>query len=185
MRGKSISALGGIAILFVAGCSSPRVNTTMLAWSDIARMTDLMAEDLSNSPRIAHRDASSPPWVWSMDRVRNLSEHPMPDAEKWGAMARFRTLLTESRFGRERQIAFILPPSEWQRYASDMFDADAARLAPTHALRAEFRSDTASSVRARSDAYLCAFQLIDLADGEILWESAYETKFSVTRSDLD
>lgn len=157
----------------------------MLAWSDIARMTDEMARDLSGSPQIAHRDSLSPDWVWSMDRVRNLSEHPMTDAEKWGTMARFRTLLTEGRFGRERNIVFILPPQEWARYASDMFDPAAARLTPTHALRAEFRTDTLSSSRQRSDAYLCAFQLVDLRDGEILWESAYETKFAVTRTELD
>lgn len=174
-----------MVLIGATACSAPRVNTTMLAWSDIARMTDLMAEELSGHPEIAARDASSPRWVWSMDRVRNLSEHPMTDAEKWGAMARFRTLLTEGRFGRQRNIAFILPPEEWSRYASEMFDPAAARLAPTHALRAEFRSDTASSARARSDAYLCAFQLVDLSDGAIIWESAYETKFAVTRTELD
>lgn len=157
----------------------------MLAWSDIAQMTDQMAQDLANAPTIAYRDAISPDWVWSMDRVRNLSEHPMTDAEKWATMARFRTLLSESRFARERNIAFVLPPNEWKRYASEMFDPAAARLTPTHALRAEFRSDTSSSMRARSDAYLCAFQLIDLSDGAIVWESAYETKFSVTRTELD
>lgn len=169
----------------LAGCSSPRVNTTMLAWSDIARMTDRMAEDLATHPEIASRDAASEPWVWSMDRVRNLTEHPMRDAEKWGAMARFRTLLSEGRFGREHAVSFILPPEEWERYASEMYDPRASRLAPTHALRAEFRSDTASSSRARSDAYFCAFQLVDLTDGEILWEGAYEAKFAVERSELD
>lgn len=181
------AALGAVtAAVSLGGCSPPRVNTTMLTIKDIVSMTDQMAQSLAASPVIASRDASSPRWVFTMDRVSNRTEHLLDDQEKWGTMARFRSELSRSFVARERNIAFVLPAEQWKRYAADAeFNADQARLRPTHALRAEFRSDTRSALLSRSDHYLCAFQLLDLSDGAILWENAYEVKYAVKRNEFD
>jgi len=169
----------------VVGCSAPRVNTTMLTAADVVRMTDDMSADLAAAPFLAERSPDSPLWVWSMDRVTNLTEHIMPEGERWAVMARFRAKLSESLLARERNIRFVLPPEQWKKYASGSWQPEAERLRPTHALRAEFRSDTVTSLHARSDHYLCAFQLLDLESGRLLWEDAYEVKYAVSRNRFD
>lgn len=178
-------AVGASAAAGFGGCAVPRVNTTMLTAADVVRMTDLMAESLNRSPAIARRTPAEPRWVFTMDRVTNRTEHPLDDSEKWGIMARFRARLTASDVARDRAVSFVLPASEWERYAKEYFDPEQARLRPTHALRAEFRSDTRSALGGRDDAYLCAFQLLDLESGVIVWEDAYEVKYRVLRNSFD
>jgi PBP1b-binding outer membrane lipoprotein LpoB len=176
-------AVGAAGVL--SGCAAPRINTTMLTTPDIIKMTDRMAESLNASAPIAGRSPASPKWVFTMDRVTNRTEHLLDDSEKWGIMARFRANLARTLLANERAIAFVLPAAEWQRYANADFAPEQARLRPTHALRAEFRSDTSSSLTARRDAYLCAFQLLDLESGSIVWEDSYEVKYSVVRNSFD
>jgi hypothetical protein len=170
----------------IPSCAAPRINTTTLTAADIVRMTDEMAADLAASPAIAQRNAASEPWVFTLDQVANRTEHLMDESERWGTMIRFRSRLSESFLARERHIRFVVPAVEWRRYADAEFRANPdARLVPTHALRAEFRSDTSTSARHRSDYYLCAFQLVDLRDAQLVWEDAYEVKYAITRNALD
>ncbi len=170
----------------ISACAAPRINTTTLTAADIVRMTDEMAMDLASSPQIAQRNAGSEPWVFTLDQVTNRTEHLMDESERWGTMVRFRSRLSESFVARERNIRFVVPAVEWRRYADAEFRASPdARLTPTHTLRAEFRSDTSTSARHRSDYYLCAFQLVDLRDGGLVWEDAYEVKYAITRNALD
>lgn len=185
------AVVGVIAAAFapLPGCAAPRVNTTSLTAADVVKMTDQMGQSFNAAPVIASRGPDSPPWVFTMDRVTNRTEHLMDDSEKWGIMARFRANLARTLVAKERNIAFVLPAPEWQRYAGDDFAANAPdgqnRLRPTHALRAEFRSDTATSLLSRSDHYLCAFQLLDLESGTLVWEDAYEVKYRITRTAFD
>lgn len=185
IKGWIACAVGVFAALGAGGCAAPRVNTTMLTSADVVRMTDQMSASLNASPEIASRTPDSPRWVFTMDRVANRTEHLLDDSEKWGIMARFRARLTASNVARDRAVAFVLPAAEWERYAREFYDPAQARLRPTHALRAEFRSDTRSAIGSRADAYLCAFQLLDLETGRIVWEDAYETKYRVLRNSFD
>lgn len=186
MRHRCVRAVVVLAGCVLGACSPPRVNTTMLTVKDIVTMTDRMAASLNASPVVVSRSPASPRWVFTMDRVTNRTEHLLDDSEKWGAMARFRSELSRTMLARERNIAFVLPAEQWKRYASaDWTGAEPSRLAPTHALRAEFRSDTRSALTFRKDHYLCAFQLLDLSDGSIVWEDAYEVKYSVARNSFD
>ncbi|MFM9959002.1 MAG: hypothetical protein ACKVZJ_13105 [Phycisphaerales bacterium] len=168
-----------------AGCAAPRINTTSLTAADVVKMTDQMAASLNASMPIASRNTSSERWVFTMDRVSNRTEHLMDDSEKWGIMGRFRANLARTMLGNERNIAFVLPAAEWQRYAGADYAPEQSRLRPTHALRAEFRSDTASSLLSRSDHYLCAFQLLDLESGLLVWEDSYEVKYGISRNAFD
>lgn len=182
MCGVRLAACGVVAL---TGCAAPRINTTMLTSADVVRMTNEMGQSLAASPAIAARTAASPRWVFTMDKVANRTEHVMSDAEKWGAIARFRAKLAESLVAKEKNIAFVMPAAEWQQFAADGFVQEQARLTPTHTLRAEFRSDTMQSITARSDSYLCAFQLLDLRTGELIWENAYEVKYAVRKNSFD
>jgi len=183
-QGIALGPVVGVCAGLV-GCAAPRINTTMLTTPDIIKMTDQMAQSLNASAAISSRSAGDPRWVFTMDRVTNRTEHLLDDSEKWGIMGRFRANLAQTMLARERAIAFVLPAAEWSRYAGADFAPEQARLRPTHALRAEFRSDTATDLLSRRDAYLCAFQLLDLNSGAIVWEDSYEVKYAVVRNSFD
>jgi hypothetical protein len=181
-----LCALCGSAVSLLSGCAAPKVNTTTLTAADIVKMTDQMAADLAASPAIARRSADSEPWVFTLDEVTNRTEHLMDEGERWATMVRFRSRLAESMLAKECGIRFVLPAAQWRLYAEPEYRAALEnRLIPTHTLRAEFRSDTTTSIAHRADHYLCAFQLADLRDGQVVWEDAYEVKYAVQRNRLD
>lgn len=171
-----------LAVVALGACATPRVSTTQLTPADVVSMTDRMTVSLLEDEVIGTRDGDSERWVISIDRVRNLTEHPMTVRQRWAAMARLRSRLAQTDFAQERNIAWILPPDRWQQYASDSYNPRAQRLLPTHSLHATFYSDTTSSLAGRSDAYLCAFTLTDLNTGSVIWEDSFEVKYS-QRSD--
>jgi PBP1b-binding outer membrane lipoprotein LpoB len=166
----------------ITGCAAPRIQTTQLTSTDVVEMTDNMTASLTSDEVVSARSPQSDTWVFSIDRVRNLTEHPMSMNERWGTMARLRSRLAQTDFARERNIVWILPPDLGQQYASDSYDSSAQRRLPTHSLHATFYSDTNTSLAGRSDAYLCAFTLTDLATGLVIWEDSFEVKYT-QRSD--
>jgi hypothetical protein len=175
-----------ISVLFtvslsLTGCASPRIDTTRLTSTDIVKMTDEMTASLAGDEVIGERTESSDEWVISIDRVRNLSEHPIPMRERWATMARLRSRLAQTDFARERSIVWVLPPDLWQHYDAETYVSGTRRL-PTHSLHATFYSDTISSLDMRSDSYLCAFTLTDLSTGLVIWEDSFEVKYT-QRSD--
>ena len=173
-------ALAGVAVA-LSGCASPQIDTTRLTSTDIVKMTDEMTVSLTGDEVIGQRTADSEEWVVSIDRVRNLSEHPIPVGERWATMARLRSRLAQTEFARERSLVWVLPPDRWQQYDAET-SAPGTRRLPTHSLHATFYSDTVTSLEMRSDSYLCAFTLTDLASGQVVWEDSFEVKYT-RRSD--
>lgn len=174
-----------IALAALASCAGPRLyDTTMLGSVDVVDMTDRMVVSLVESSALEGRDAASEPWVITMDRVSNRTEHIMSPGERWGIMNRLRALLMQTELRRDRHLLFVLPAEAWQ--SLDVAEEPPpTRRPPTHALRATFLSDTQSSIDARVDAYLCAFQLVDLTSGLLVWEDAFEVKYVVERNAFD
>ncbi|MCA9310721.1 MAG: hypothetical protein KDA21_05900 [Phycisphaerales bacterium] len=181
MRLLSILSL----LLLLSGCGAPRLyDTTMLTSVDVVQMTDQMVGSLVASGVMAGRTSEDDPWVITMDKVSNRTEHIMSPGERWGIMNRLRALLMQTDLRRERSLVFVLPREAWQAMDT-VEEAPPTRRSPTHALRATFLSDTQSSVRARVDAYLCAFQLLELESGRLVWEDAFEVKYAVERNAFD
>ena len=154
----------------------------MIDARDVAAITDAMAQSLAASAALTSGTTTASRGVVTLDRVENRTEHLMPPTERWAIMARFRALLTASALG--EKVTFVLPHNEWRDLEPAQARA-AARLKPTHALRATFWSDTRSSPTHRTDAYLCTFRLSDLNSGAILWEDAFELERAITRNTLD
>ncbi|MCA9292661.1 MAG: hypothetical protein KDA20_02475 [Phycisphaerales bacterium] len=179
-----MGALCAAGVFALGACATPRINTTMLDARDIVSMTDAMLESLARDPAIGQRPDSSAPWIVTLDRAENMTEHPMSENERWTAMARLRAKLAESSFAHEHALIFILPGEEWRRLEPAQAAAS-TRLQPTHALRATFWSDTQSNRRQRTDAYLCTFRLSELTTGAILWEDAFELEHAIARNTLD
>lgn len=181
---RSIAIVIACASLGAAltACAAPRAATTQLTSTDVVKMTDDMTLSLLADELIGQRSQTSTRWVISIDRVRNLTEHPMTVQQRWATMARLRARLAQTDFARQRNLVWILPPDLWQQYDRDTYAPTAQRLLPTHSLHATFYSDTVTSLAGRSDAYLCLFTLTDLATGQIIWEDRFEVKYT-QRSD--
>lgn len=169
------------ASIVLVGCASPQIDTTRLTSTDIVKMTDEMTASFAGDEVIGERSEGSDEWVVSIDRVRNLSEHPIPMRERWATMARLRSRLAQTDFARQRGIVWVLPPDLWRQYDAATYNPGTRRL-PTHSLHATFYSDTISSLDMRTDSYLCAFTLTDLATGLVIWEDSFEVKYT-QRSD--
>jgi hypothetical protein len=167
------------------GCSAPEIHTTSLASTDLVSMTDLMTRSMLVSQEIATRNAQSPVWTVTLDRAINKTNSVIPQRELWAFMARLRTQLQQSPAMTQRNIRFVLSKETAEAVNAAQPDAAPGRGTPTHALAATFYSITSATNQARSDSYLCAYQLIDGASSQILWEDKYEIKRAVMRNVLD
>jgi hypothetical protein len=170
---------GGLSALCALGCAPPKVQTSFLRSVDLVEMTTRMSESFAATPAIAGRTAASPRWLISIDKVANNTNQIIPENEKWAYIGRLRAQLAQSRISDERNLVWIVPPERWPEIAHEI-DASAEprdlRTPPTHLLTATFSALTTTSGFGRTDAYLCAFQLVDLRDGVLVWEDAWEVK---------
>lgn len=167
------------------GCSAPQIHSTGLGSVDLVTMTDQMSASLLRSPAIAARTSQSPEWIVTLDRAGNQTNQVIPRPQLRAFMARLRAQLAQNPALRERRLVFVISKQPGDAVSERELTTPAPRTTPTHALAATFYSITTESTRARSDAYLCSFQLIDAATGQILWEDKYEVKRAVMRNEFD
>lgn len=181
--------LGVTAVLLVlAGCAPPQSRTPFLRSVDLVEMTDRMAESFAATPTVAGRDATDDRWVISIARITNYTNQIIPDREKWLFIGRMQSILAASELADDRAIVWVIPPERWWIVADEFPDRPepfGLRLEPTHLLTGTFSSLTTTSARGRSDAYLCSFQLVDLATGALVWEDAWEVKRATTGLSYD
>lgn len=189
-RGVQAAAWGAIAWHAVGlggagGCAlaPPAPHTTFLQSVDVTQMTDQMAESFLRDEEIASRFEADAPWVISFDRIVNHTNQIMPQREKWLYVARLRSHLAQSDVGSRRSIIWIMPPEQWTAAAEELDEAAepyGLRLPPTHLLTGEFSALTVTSGRGRSDTYVCAYELLDLQTGRIVWRDHWEVKRAVS-----
>ncbi len=163
----------------MTGCSPPQVNTTRLGAVDLVAMTDQMAASLVNQPEIAARSADAEPWVVTIYRVINRTNDYLPEGERWAFVARLRAALARSNALAQRNIRWVLPAGR------EPAERGGTRATPTHALTATFSSLTIADRNIRSDTYVCAYQLTDLRNDQVIWEDRYEVKYVVERTKFD
>ncbi len=174
-----------LAVLVSAGCSAPRVSNTRLGPDDLQAMTDQMVESLLNSRAVAGRSADSDFWIITLDRVSNQTNDVLPLRERWVFMNRLRARLNESDAMRQRNLAFVLSAEAAEALNRRQREVWGRRAVPTHALAATFSALTQFGHTGRSDTYLCAFRLTELASDLLVWEDRYEVKRTVVRNKLD
>jgi hypothetical protein len=175
----AVFILAGLALV---GCSPPQVRTTFLRSVDLIEMTDTMAQSLARDDLITARQPDDEPWVISMYRVVNHTNQIIPDREKWLYLARLRALLARTDISEQRSLIWVIPPERWPIVAEELGVSEepyGLRMSPTHQLTAEFNALTITSAAGRSDTYVCAYQLIDLHRGTIVWEAAWDVKRAV------
>ena len=175
------------AILLLAGCGgAPKARTTFLNSVDLIEMTDRMAESFAADELMHERSPQSHQWIVSIDRMHNLTNQVIPEREKWLYIARLRAVLQQSDIARDRNIIWVIPPERWPMVQEELGDAPyELRRTPTHEMTAEFGALTNTSGKGRSDAYLCEYQLVDIAEGRIVWSDKWEVKRSVSGKTYD
>ncbi len=188
IRAAHLAALP-IALLFacaLTGCSgAPKIRTPFLQSVDLVDMTNRMAESFTASDVINTRRLDDNPWVISIYRVVNHTNQIIPEREKWLYIGRLRGMLARSNVAEKHALVWIVPPERWPDVAKAL-NADPAgepfglRMQPTHVLTAQFNALTITNALNRSDAYLCAFELLDLETGSIVWQDAWEVKRAVS-----
>jgi len=165
-------------VLTLAGCGTPpRAQTTFLTNVDLVDMTDRMAESFARTPAIAVRTPRDAPWIISIARVANNTNQIITDNERWAYVGRLRAVLTQSVVSDRRSLVWIVPPERWPLIASELSligEPPDLRRPPTHLMTAQFDALTETARDGRSDAYVCSFQLVDLATGSLVWEDAWE-----------
>jgi hypothetical protein len=168
------------ALALLLSCSTPP-RTTRMTVDDIEAMGAAMAQSLASSDALRGRDAESPRWTVSIDKVLNLSSDVMTDAEQWAIMARLRSTLPVSRMAEQHNLHFVLPPEKLALLrehpdAPELAEGLAGRREVTHTLAATFRSVTRATGDRRSELYYCEFELFDLRAGRPVWTDRFEYK---------
>jgi PBP1b-binding outer membrane lipoprotein LpoB len=189
---KSAIALAAAALMLAAigGCeksaaemrgdpSNLTAGDTGLQSKDLIEMTDKMAPDLLKIPEIV---ANPNKVVIVMTGIENQTGNPTEPMNIY--VARLRVLLNENARDRlafvERRATTESLQAQEGGGGGDVFEegsrtgapGGSGRLVPQYALKGVFMSLD----RARSNYYLCTFQLTSIKTGEIVWEGHYEVK---------
>ena len=170
----------GLLIAGLTGCAAP-ARSSRLQVQDFQDMAAAMAQSLTQSAALAERDANSPAWIVSIDKVRNLSSDVMTEAEQWAVMADLRSSTSIGTLAQRKNVRFVLPPERVQkmRLDPDAYEFDrsfASERQPTHVMAATFRSVTRADADGRTDLYYCEFEILEFATGEPVWADRFEFK---------
>lgn len=174
-----LPAFSLILPLMLIGCGGPpKARTTFLNSVDLLAMTDQMAQSFTQDSIINARSAESEPWIISIYRIVNNTNQVIPEKQKWLYINRLRAMLDRSDVAQQRRLTWIIPPERWSIVAQETGEPEpyGLRLDPTHLLTAEFNALTNTSGMGRTDTYLCAYELVDLASGQIVWQDSWEVK---------
>jgi PBP1b-binding outer membrane lipoprotein LpoB len=186
-RTLAVVLMVGCAV--ASGCAPPSTRTSFLNSVDLVDMTEQMSRSFARSPAIADRGPRTMPrWIISMSPVVNKTNQIISENQKWLYLGRLRMALTQSRLSDQHNLAWIVPPEHWAYIAKELGfygEPPELRTPPTHLLTAEFSALTNTSGQGRSDAYLCSYQLVDLATGGMVWEDAWEVKRAVIGTTYD
>ncbi|MEQ9461140.1 MAG: hypothetical protein RIG82_09340 [Phycisphaeraceae bacterium] len=166
-----------LAALLTA-CAEP-VRTTRTDTEDFSRMSSAIAQDLLAAPAIAERRPDSQPWVIVADRIENLSSEVLSPLERKATIRRILSGAPLKQLADNKNITFIVPMDDVQNARNTgipELQQLAANRQPTHRLAATFRSATRAQAKQRTDAYDCAFELLDLQTGQLLWTGSIEFK---------
>ncbi len=171
-----------VLLLIAAGCAAP-ARSTRFTDADFSEIASAMAQSLYASDAIQNRTPDSPLWVVSIDKVTNLTSDVITVPEQWAIMARIIGAAPLEELDRVKNIRFVIPPERAlalrDRGIDDEVDlAYGSRREVNHTMTATFRSVTRANPTARTDVYLCVFELLDLDTGQLVWSGSYEIKRS-------
>lgn len=166
--------------VFLPACRADQSNTTRFAVEDFEEMGFKMAKSLQACPAIQKRVGTDAPWTVSVQKVTNLSSDILTPGEQWFAVKRVQASQPIQSMWKSHAIHFVLNADEAAlqtgRQPED-FDANYAKdRKVTHVITATYRSATRNQGDARTDLYVCIFEMKDLATGESVWSDEFTIK---------
>lgn len=166
--------------LTLTGCHTTERASTRMRVEDFEEMAQKMAASLRACPAIAGRTPGDKPWVVSFQKVTNLSSDILTPGEQWFPMTFIQGSQPIRQLWDSHRIRFVVNAEEaaLQTGAQPQeFDANyAAERRVTHVVTATYRSATRSQSDARSDLYVCIFEMRDLATGQSVWSDEFLIK---------
>jgi Peptidoglycan-synthase activator LpoB len=162
-------------------------HNTALDSVDLIQMTDDMAMKLSGDPNVEREIAAHGALKIVVEPVKNeLTAEVLPRGPAEAFTGRVRSLL--SKHSPDRFI-WIMNRDAFYRLRAKELDIDLGpspdAINPEYALTATFSSLTNEDRKHRSEAYLCVYELTDLAHRTVLWTDKYEVQKSAVKEFLD
>lgn len=173
-----------------AGCASATAAgfNPGLSGVDLQKMTDAMAESIAGDPQVQAAIAEQGAIRVVLLPVENyMTGEVLPAGQRHAFVARVRGLLAKQAPGQFVWIANRDAYHYARRMELEGVDPgpDPDAMQPRYALTGRFDSLTTVDARARSSSYLCAYELIDLENREVLWQDRYELKKTAVKGFLD
>ncbi len=190
MRSLLMLLLVCLLVVVGAGCASATAVgfNPGLDGVDLQKMTDAMAESIARDPQVQAAIAEQGPMRVVLLPVENyMTGEVLPAGQRHAFVARVRSLLAKQAPGQFIWIANRDAYHYARRMELEGVDPgpDPDAMQPRYALTARFDSLTNVDPRVRSSSYLCAYELIDLENREVLWQDHYELKKTAVRGFLD
>lgn len=161
-------------------CRADQSNTTRFAVEDFEEMGLKMAKSLQACPAIQKRVGTDVPWTVSVQKVTNLSSDILTPGEQWFAVKRVQASAPIQKMWESHAIKFMLNADEAALQTGrqpEEFDANFSKdRKVTHVITATYRSATRSQADARTDLYVCIFEMKDLATGQSVWSDEFTLK---------
>ncbi len=166
--------------VLLASCAADQSNTTRFSVDDFEEMGAKMAKSLQACPAIQKRTPGDAPWMVSVQKVTNESSDILTPGEQWYAVKRVQASAPIQKMWESHRIQFILNAEEAALQTGskpEEFDANYAKdRKVTHVITATYRSATRSQSDARSDLYVCTFEMKDIKTGKSVWSDEFIIK---------
>jgi hypothetical protein len=175
--------------IFLIGCKSAVDvgHNTALDSVDLIQMTDDMAMKISADPNVQREIAEHGPLKIVVEPVKNeMTAEVLPRGPAEAFTGRVRSLL--SKHSPDRFI-WIMNRDAFYRLRAKELEIDLGpapdAIDPQYALTATFSTLTNEDRKRRSAAYLCVYELTDLAHRNVLWTDKYEVQKTAVKEFLD
>ena len=175
--------------LLIVGCASAvqAGSSAVLGSKDLVSMSDRLALDLASDANVREAEAGGVLRVVVEPVQNRLRGEVIPTGQRELFTARLRDRLEDATPGR---FVWVNNKAVFERLvASELDDVRPGpvpgRVQPTHTLKGVFRSLADETKDRRVAYYLCSFDLVDLADGRVIWTGQYEVKKAIARDYLD
>ncbi len=175
--------------VFLAGCTSAvqSGHNTALDSMDLTSMTGQMAASIAGNPMVRAAIKREGRLRVVVQPVRNeMQAEVLPRGQAEAFTGRVRALLSKHDPG---EFMWIMNRGAYERLRKQELEYDLGpspeAVNPEYALVARFRSLSDESSQHRTSAYLCVYELSNLATRTILWTDKYEVKKTAVKGFLD
>lgn len=180
MKPAAPVAAAFLCAVTLASCRADQSNTTRFSVEDFEEMGAKMAKSLQACRAIQERTPTDAPWTVSVQKVTNLSSDILTPGEQWFAVKKVQASAPIQKMWDSHRIRFVLNADEAALQTGrhpEEFDANFSKdRKVTHVITATYRSATRNQADARTDLYVCIFEMKDLKTGQSVWSDEFTIK---------